>query len=62
MSVALRHLPKPLLHRLVLLFRQSFEPALRKRLDGQKEPTDRWNPSLFSFAVSYAILERAPIS
>ncbi|SIT45002.1 Oxygen-regulated invasion protein OrgA [Paraburkholderia ribeironis] len=62
MSVALRRLPKPLLPRLALLFPQRFELELWKRLEHQAELAGIWNPSLFIFAVSHALLEPASLS
>ncbi|MEX3846708.1 type III secretion apparatus protein OrgA/MxiK [Paraburkholderia sp. BR10882] len=56
MSSALRCLPKPLLPRLALLFPQAFELELGKQIERNVESASIWNPSLFIFAVRYALL------
>ncbi|MGF6265252.1 type III secretion system OrgA/MxiK family protein [Paraburkholderia youngii] len=62
MAIALRRLPKPLLPRLALLFPQTFEFELWKRLEHRVESAATWNPSLFTFAIRYALLEPASLS
>ena len=56
-AAVLRRFPEPLRQRLPLLFPKAFEPHLRDQLS--RDPSHRigWHPSLFSFAVNYALLD-----
>jgi type III secretion system OrgA/MxiK family protein len=56
-AAVFRRFPEPLRQRLPLLFPKAFEPHLRDQLHGGPSHRVGWHPSLFSFAVNYALLD-----
>lgn len=58
-AAVLRCLPQPLQQRLPLLFPRDFATRLSGQLQGKRNSRAEWYPSLFSFAVNYALLDPA---
>lgn len=58
-AAVLRRLPQPLQQRLPLLFPRDFATRLSGQLQGKRNSCTEWYPSLFSFAVNYALLDPA---
>jgi type III secretion system OrgA/MxiK family protein len=56
-AAVFRRFPEPLRQRLPLLFPKAFEPHLHDQLNGDPSDCIGWHPSLFSFAVNYALLD-----